>query len=157
MKSSIIFALNAALAAATALDQSSAEGVHHKSTIQKQHGDSFYARPVEGYPVENSLALTSEFIYGHKGTGKSVHMGQFEVDVLWLYILGALIVIGVVVGAIICCCSGDKPPADKNAMMMDGEKDKMDMEKDNMMMGEGDMMMGGDMMAAPMEGVMEGM
>ena len=34
-------------------------------------------------------------------------MGHFEVDVLWLYILGGLIFIGVVVGLIICCCSGE--------------------------------------------------
>ena len=37
-------------------------------------------------------------------TGKKVNVGAFEVDVLWLYILGALIIIGVTIGGIICCC-----------------------------------------------------
>ena len=66
-------------------------------------------------------------------------MGHFEVDVLWLYILGALIVIGVVVGAIICCCSGEKKP-EAMGMMEADNKNKMegDMEK---MMGDDKMMM----------------
>ena len=118
MKTTLLLALNASLAAAAALSQHTAEGVssEHKSVLSKSVGDPFYAHAVEGYPVENSLALTSSFIYGHSHkSSKSVHMGQFEVDVLWLYILGALIVIGVVVGAIICCCSGEKP-ANKDGM-----------------------------------------
>ena len=91
--------------------------MHKPHIINKSYGaDSFFTKPVEGYPVDNNLALTHSFIFGgvhHSGTGKSVHMGQFEVDVLWLYILGALIVIGVVVGAIICCCSGDNKKEEK--------------------------------------------
>ena len=38
--------------------------------------------------------------------GNKVNIGAFEVDVIWLYILGVLIIVGVVVGGIICCCSG---------------------------------------------------
>ena len=63
-------------------------------------------------------------------------MGQFEVDVIWIYILGGLIIIGVVVGVIICCCSGDKVPEQ-------ARKDKM--EKNDMMMAKNDMMMADDM------------
>ena len=125
MKSTLLLALNAAIASAVALNQNTAQGVNaeHKSALSKSHGDPFYARPVEGYPIENNLALTSSFIFGaqHK-SNKSLHMGHFEVDVLWLYILGALIVIGVVVGAIICCCSGEKPKEEK----MDDKKNMED-------------------------------
>ena len=86
-------------------------------------------------------------IYGGKGTGKSVKIGSFEVDVLWLYILGALIVIGIVVGAVICCCSGEdankkgEETKDKKEgdMMNDPE---MGDDKDKMMGGEADKMDG---------------
>ena len=74
----------------------------------------------DNFPADDSMALTISFIYtGSSGstgtkrihhnnmneiTGKKVNVGAFEVDVLWLYILGALIIIGVTVGGIICCC-----------------------------------------------------
>mmetsp|Transcript_21400 Transcript_21400/g.33101 ORF Transcript_21400/g.33101 Transcript_21400/m.33101 type:complete len:113 (-) Transcript_21400:51-389(-) len=108
--------------------------------------DSFYAKPVEGYPVENSLALTSAFIYA-KGSGKKMKMGTFEMDVIWIYIFAALILIGAIIGGILCCCSGDAskeetPEGEKkeeeDMMMMDEEK----MDGDMMMEGEGDMAMG---------------
>ena len=98
-------------------------------------GDSFFAKPVESYPVENSLALTSSFIYSHQVTGKSVQLGQFEVDVLWLYILGALIIIGVVIGAIFCCCTGDDDKGKDKMEDMSKEKDDKMMD-DEKMMGE---------------------
>ena len=69
-------------------------------------------------PADDSMALTKSFIYTGSNsstkkihhnnmneiTGKRVNVGAFEVDVLWLYILGALIIIGVTIGGIICCC-----------------------------------------------------
>ena len=75
-----------------------------------------FAIPHEDFPADENMALTRSFIYTgsasvgpkhiHKNeiTGKKVNVGAFEVDVLWLYILGALIIIGVTVGGIICCC-----------------------------------------------------
>tara|TARA_B110000285_G_C14584046_1_gene363450 strand:+ start:31 stop:297 length:267 start_codon:yes stop_codon:yes gene_type:complete len=86
--------------------------------LHKAVGDSLFAIPHESFPADDSMALTRSFIYTgsstgvkriHKNnmneiTGKKVNVGAFEVDVLWLYILGALIIIGVTIGGIICCC-----------------------------------------------------
>tara|TARA_B110001450_G_C17373399_1_gene380620 strand:+ start:217 stop:489 length:273 start_codon:yes stop_codon:yes gene_type:complete len=88
--------------------------------MKKPVGDSLFATSHEDYfPADDSMALTRSFIYtgsNSKGvkkihhnnmndiTGNKVNVGAFEVDVLWLYILGALIIIGVTVGGIICCC-----------------------------------------------------
>ena len=69
------------------------------------HGDSFYSKPVEVYPVENSLALTQAFIYT-KGVHNKVNLGVFEMDVLWVYILIGVIILTAVIVGIICCCSG---------------------------------------------------
>ena len=78
------------------MESINSNGQQHHKPSPRVIGDSFFARPVESYPVENSLALTSSFIYSsNSGTGKSIKMGHFEVDVLWLYILGALIIIPV--------------------------------------------------------------
>ena len=97
------------------MESVNSNGQQHHKPSPRVIGDSFFARPVESYPVENSLALTSSFIYSsNSGTGKSIKMGHFEVDVLWLYILGALIIIGIVVGAIICCCTGEKKDEKKD-------------------------------------------
>ena len=103
---------------------SGSEHRQHKSV-----GDSFYSKPVEGVvPVENSLALTHAFIYT-KGTGhKKLNIGVFEMDVLWIYILIAVIVITAVVVGIICCCSGDKKPEE----MMEKKEEKDEENKDNM-------------------------
>ena len=87
--------------------------------LHKAVGDSLFAIPHEDFPADDSMALTRSFIYTgsssggvkriHKNnmneiTGKKVNVGAFEVDVLWLYILGALIIIVVTIGGIICCC-----------------------------------------------------
>ena len=100
----------------------------------KRVEDSFFAKPAEGYPVENSLALTGAFIYGHSGSGKSLKMGELEIDVLWLYILAILIIIVAVVGGVVCCCCGgeDKPEE------MEEKEEKMEekMEEEPMMMEE---------------------
>ena len=126
----------ATMAAASVVNQATAEGVNQKQRhfLKASTGDSFFSKPVEGYPTENNLALTHSFIFGtanKAGSGKSVHMGQFEVDVLWLYILGALIVIGVVVGAIICCCStkDDAPPKEEEKKEEENKEENKDEEK----------------------------
>ena len=128
--------LSAGMAAASVINQSSAEGVNQRTHVKQSNGDSFFAKPVEGYPAESNLALTHSFIFGgvnKSGSGKSVHMGTFEVDVVWLYILGALIVIGVVIGAIICCCTKKddegKKEDTKEGDDKDKEKEKNDEEK----------------------------
>ena len=101
-------------------------------------GDSFFSKPVEDYPVENSFALTKSFIYQNDGShhlnlknksiyGRKVNIGAFEVDVVWLYILGVLIIVGVVVGGIICCCSGSED--DKAQKEKDANKDKENKDK----------------------------
>ena len=88
--------------------------------MHKAVGDSLFAVGHEdSFPADDSMALTRSFIYtgsSNNGTkrihhnnmneitGKKVNVGAFEVDVLWLYILGALIIIGVTIGGIICCC-----------------------------------------------------
>ena len=92
-----------------------AQSLHHKVKLNKALGDSLFSRPIEEFPADNNLALTRSFIYTpavnsgivHNDiTGKKVSIGAFEVDVLWLYVLGALIIIGVTIGGIICCCQG---------------------------------------------------
>ena len=132
-----INALMAASAMAVKINQQSSTSVEQtkQNSGVKQVGDSFYAKPVEGYPVENSLALTGAFIYGHSGSGKSVKMGELEIDVLWLYILAVLVIIGVVVGVVLCCCGGDD---EKKEEMMEEEEKKEDEEekKDDEMMEE---------------------
>ena len=90
------------------------QSLHHKMRLNKAVGDSFFSRPIEEFPADNNLALTRSFIYSPAAqtkrivqsdiTGKKVNVGAFEVDVLWLYVLGILIIIGVTVGGIICCC-----------------------------------------------------
>ena len=88
--------------------------------LRKPIGDSLFAMTYEDTkPADDSMALTRSFIYTgsantgtkriHRNnmneiTGKKVNVGAFEVDVLWLYILGALIIIGVTIGGLICCC-----------------------------------------------------
>ena len=57
-------------------------------------------------PVENSLALTHAFIYNKDSVHKKINIGVVEMDVLWIYILIAVIVITAVIVGIICCCSG---------------------------------------------------
>lgn len=49
-------------------------------------------------------------------------MGQFEMDLLWIYILAAIIIIGSVIGGIICCCAaaGEEKPAE----MMEEKKEE---------------------------------
>ena len=67
------------------------QNTHHYQ--HKSVGDSFFAKPVEGYPIENSLALTSAFIHRYWSSCRNtVH-------------------VHVKVGGIICCCAGgeDKP------------------------------------------------
>ena len=90
-----------------------------KMKLRKPTVDSLFAVSHEDtFPADDSMALTRSFIYTgsntgtkriHRNnmneiTGKKVNVGAFEVDVLWLYILGALIIIGVTIGGIICCC-----------------------------------------------------
>ena len=60
--------------------------------------------------------------------GNKVTLGAFEVDVIWLYILGFLIIVGTVIGIIICCCSADDKPAAKAEA--EKEKPKDDKPKD---------------------------
>ena len=108
--------------------------------------DAFYSRPADGYhPVETTLPLTQAFIYtGGNSIHKKINFGLFEMDILWIYILVAVIVITSVVVGIICCCTGGAPE--------DGEKDDKDKEKDmNDMMDEENKMMMGE------EGDMQGM
>ena len=137
-----INALMAASAMAVTLNQQSSTSVEQTKTNAgtKQVGDSFYSKPVEGYPVENSLALTGAFIYGHSGSGKSVKMGELEIDVLWLYILAVLVIIGVVVGVVICCCSGGDDEK-KDDMMMEEEKKEEEEKMEDMMEKMEEMMM----------------
>ena len=126
---------------ASVMEQHASEGVSQKQKVgvHSRHklygGDQFFSKAAEPYPVENNLALTSSFIYGGKGSGKSVKIGSFEIDVLWLYILGALIVIGIVVGAVICCCSGEDPNKKGEEANKMEEKGEM-MNNDNEMGGE---------------------
>ena len=128
-----INALMVASAMAAKLNQQSASSVEQQKQNSgvKQVGDSFYAKPVEGYPVENSLALTGAFIYGHSGSGKSVKMGELEIDVLWLYILAVLVIIGVVVGVVLCCCAGGEE--EKKEEMMEEKMEEEEKKEDEMM------------------------
>ena len=76
-------------------------------------------------PVESSLALTHAFIYSKDSAHKKINIGVFEMDVLWIYILIAVIVITAVVVGIICCCSGGDDKKDEKMMdekMMDGDE-----------------------------------
>ena len=70
----------------------------------------------EGRPDSN-LVLTKSFIYSKKQNFRKLSMGKYEVDLLWIFILGGLIIIGVIIALIICCCQGDgkkKDNADDN-------------------------------------------
>ena len=144
MKNLALLMMSAQAISAT-INQQTAEALNSDKAHHYQHksvGDSFFAKPVEGYPVENSLALTSAFIYGHSHTGKVVKMGEFEMDLLWVYILVVIIVIGAVVGGIICCCTGGE---DKPAEMMEKMEEEKKEDEENKME---DMMMEPEMMAA---------
>ena len=93
----------------------------------KSIGDSFFSIPSDGgvAPVENSLALTRAFIYTKESAKKKINIGTFEMDVLWIYILIAVIVITAVVVGIICCCSGGDKKEDMMEKMDDEEKKSM--------------------------------
>ena len=114
-----------AQAFAGSITQESGQEHHQK---HKSIGDPFYSRGSEvGVPQESSLALTHAFIYTKGATHKKLNIGVFEMDVIWIYILIAVIVITAVVVGIICCCSGGEKKEEK---MME---EKMDEEKMMMM------------------------
>ena len=129
-------ALLMSAASAVTLNQQSATAVdtpkHH---IKTPSGDSLFAKPVESYPVENSLALTQSFIYGSTGSGRSVRMGEFEMDVLWIYIIVVVILIGAVIAGIICCCSGKKEGDEEKK---EGEEEKKEGDEEEKKEGEGE-------------------
>ena len=58
------------------LKQAAANALNSKQHhLMATSGDSFFSKPVEGYPAENNLALTHSFIFGGvntAGTGKTV-------------------------------------------------------------------------------------
>ena len=145
MKASLsLLLLQIAMAAATVVTQKTENHLHHHSQLtQSNFGDSFFAKPVEGYPDDSNLALTHSFIFEQKLSGatkhsltKGVKLGSFEVDLLWIYVLGALIIIGVVVAIVICCCAGDGVEKEKGNNMMQKEKEQ---NKDEMQKMMGDM------------------
>ena len=128
-------------AAASIVSQQSAEGVggeKHKAP-KRVIGDSFFAQAHEGYPLEDSFALTSSFIYRDE-SAKSLEIGHFEMDLMWVWVLVAIVILALIVGIIVffCCCR-DSAPKKKEEMM---EEKMDDMEKEGMM-GEG--------MAEPMQ------
>ena len=135
-------AISAAINQQTA-DSHHAEKAHLRPVLHRSVGDSFFAKPVEGYPLENSLASTSAFFHSKKD--KVIKLGEFEMDLLWVYVLVAIIVIGAVVGGIICCCAGgEDKPAEMMEKMEENKEEKKEDEENKME----DMMMGEEMMAA---------
>mmetsp|Transcript_2162 Transcript_2162/g.3792 ORF Transcript_2162/g.3792 Transcript_2162/m.3792 type:complete len:94 (+) Transcript_2162:160-441(+) len=66
-------------------------------------------------------------------SGRHVKLGEFEMDFIWVYVLGVLIIVGVVVGIVLCCCLGDdsKPKPESMEQMMEkmGEEEKKQMEE----------------------------
>ena len=78
---------------------------------------------IDGTPDSN-LMLTKSFIYSKKQNFRKLSVGKYEIDLLWIFILGGLIIIGVIIALIICCCQND----DKKK---DGEDNKDKNEEQN--------------------------
>ena len=58
------------------------------------------------------------------GSGKSVKVEGFDMDVMWIYLLVVLSLIGVVVGVVLCCCGGDKGEEKKEGEEEEGAGDE---------------------------------
>ena len=60
-------------------------------------------------------------------------MGELEVNIVWVYVLIALVFVGLVVGMIVCCCLSEKK--EEPAMQEEvGDMMAPAMEGENMMM-----------------------
>ena len=42
------------------------------------------------------------------GSGKSLKIEGYDIDVIWIYLIIVLVLVGVIVGVILCCCGGKK-------------------------------------------------
>ena len=61
------------------------------------------------------------------GSGKSVKVEGYDIDVIWIYLIIVLVLIGVVVGAILCCCGGSK---EAEGEKKEGEEEKKEGEEE---------------------------
>ena len=60
------------------------------------------------------------------GSGKSLKIEGYDIDVIWIYLIIVLVLIGVVVGVILCCCGGKKEGEGEEKK--EGEEEKKDEE-----------------------------